>query len=297
MWTVRTDAWVALMSDAGNEAIAAFLASGLADAIARASETGAMNRDFVVRVLDAYPAKFAPEVHAAAERALAGTDSERDLFVREGFAAAEQRDRRAREADGSQARALVEADRKFVRNLSLADPGAQVRAAAAWALRPGSGDEDLVEFFSYGWAHAALLDLEVSRLRGVEEQARWRVAARRLAADADAAERAALATSGAAAREARATAVKAWRAAADGTAAPKASLVEAQQVAQREADNWHAIAAAAASASGPNWQAMAGPAARTEAEWAADRQQASEQLQFWDSLLRQALEGESRMSV
>lgn len=53
-------------------------------------------------------------------------------------------------------------------------PGEQVRTAARWALRPGStdADADVAEFFGYGWANAALLDLEAYRLSTADAEVR-----------------------------------------------------------------------------------------------------------------------------
>jgi hypothetical protein len=294
---VRADAWVALISEDGETAVTEFVETGLWDAVRRADEVDAWNADFARRVLATFTADYSPEVHAAALHAVNGAASDRDTFVRTGFAAAQQRDRQARAAEGSQAAALVEADRAFVRDLAANDPGPQVRVAAAWATRTGATDDDLVAFFADGWAHASVLDLEGHRRQEMESDARWRSTARRLLVDAQEAERAALDAAEEVREQARAMAAMAWRTAADQTTAPRGAWAEMEQVALRQAANWRAVAAAAAAASGPNWQAIAGPAARSESAWAAERNWAAEQARMWDALLAQALDGEQRMST
>ena len=58
-------------------------------------------------------------------------------------------------AASEQAAAIVQEDRMFVAVLRDNDPGAQVRAAAGWALRDSATESDLLEFFSHGWGFAA----------------------------------------------------------------------------------------------------------------------------------------------
>ncbi|GAA4530218.1 hypothetical protein [Amycolatopsis samaneae] len=293
---VRADAWVAWADESGDAAIVDFLNGGLARAEERAREASELNADFARQVLAVYTKEFAPMVHAAAQYAVTGSDSDREYFARQGFADAEQRDRQAREADGSQARALAEADRRFVRDLKDNDPGPQVRSAAAWAVRPGASDEDLVEFFAYGWAHAAALDLTAHRLRDTDNEAGWQARARRLLTDAQEAERAALDAAGEARAAARAAAARAWGAVRTQTGPARTAWAEAGQVAERQAANWRAIAAAAAAATGPNWRAIAAVADGTGTEWTAERAWAAEQARLWDDLLAQALDGETRMT-
>jgi hypothetical protein len=294
---VRADAWVALISEDGDAAITEFVEAGLWDAVARADEVEAGNADFAQRVLATFTEEFSPEVHAAAQHAVTGADSDRAEFVRAGFAAAQERDRLVRAADGRQARALVEGDRNFVRSLAANDPGPQVRVAAGWATRSGATDDDLVAFFADGWADAGVLDLESHRRQEMESDARWRAAARRLVTDAGEAEQAALAAAEEVREQARAAAARAWRTAAEQTGAPRSAWADAEQVALRQAENWRAVAAAAAAAaSGPNWAAIVGPAGRSESAWAAERAWAADQARMWNELLTQALAGEQRMS-
>ncbi len=292
---MRADAWVA-WAVGEDWAIEEFLENGLAAAERRAAETNSVNSDFCRRILSTYTAEFAPEVHAAAQWALLGADSDRAAFVAQGFAAAEARDRRVREEDGSQERAIVEEDRRYIRELGATDPGPQVRAAAAWALRPGSTDADLVEFFAYGWATAARLDLETHRLRDAEQEARRQVAIRRLITDAREAEQAALEAAEDIVEQARATAASAWRKAAGQAGPARTAWTDAEQVARAQAANWRAVAEAAANATGPNWKAIAATAGDTATEWSAEQGWADGQTRFWADLLQQALDGETRMT-
>ncbi|GLY43735.1 hypothetical protein Amsp01_097580 [Amycolatopsis sp. NBRC 101858] len=291
---VRADAWVA-WADENDDVVYDFLDFGLAAAEQRAAETASADADFCRRVLLTYTAAYAPEVNAAAQRALLGTDSDRELFVRSGFAAAEQRDRLAREADGEQAQAIVEADRQYVRTLATHDPGAQVRAAAAWATRPDATDADIVEFFAYGWATGAELDLEAHRLRDAEQEARWLATVRRLIVDAQEAERAALDAADEVEAQLRDAAARAWQRVGAQTGPPRTAWAEAGQVARDQAANWAAIAAAAQAATGPNWRAVRDAADPTRAAWAAEQDWAAEQAGFWAGLLAQAADGETRM--
>ncbi len=291
---VRADAWVAWAEESA-QAIDDFLDTGLAAAERRAAESGATNTDFCNRVLLTYTAEYAPEVNAAAARALRGTDGDREMFVRQGFAQAEARDRLAREADGAQQEALAEEDRRYVRTLAASDPGAQVRLAAAFAVRPGATDADIVDFFAYGWATGAQLDLEKHRLRDAEQEARWQSAIRRLITDASEAERAALEASGEAAVRLREAAARAWQQAGGQTGAPRTAWADAGDIALAQAGNWAAVAAAARAATGPNWQAMKDAADRTSAEWVIEQDWARQQAEFWKDLLAQAVAGETRM--
>ncbi|WP_410671109.1 hypothetical protein [Amycolatopsis sp. cmx-4-68] len=291
---VRADAWVA-WADENDEVVFEFLDFGLAAAEQRAAETAAADADFCRRVLLTYTAAYAPEVNAAAQRALSGTDADRNLFVRQGFTAAEQRDRLAREADGSQQEALAEADRQYVRTLAAHDPGAQVRAAAAWATRPEATDADVVEFFAYGWATGAELDLEAHRLRDAEQEARWLATVRQLVVDAQEAERAALEASGEIEVQLREAAARAWQRVGEQTGTPRVAWADAAQVARDQAANWAAVAAAAQAATGPNWRAVRDAADPTRAAWAAEQDWAAEQAGFWTDLLAQAVDGETRM--
>ncbi|MEV4352635.1 hypothetical protein AB0J83_49930, partial [Actinoplanes sp. NPDC049596] len=72
---------------------------------------------------------------------------------------------------------------------------------------------------------------------------------------------------------------------------------DAEAVSRAQAANWQAVAAAAAAASGPNWDPILAPATANETEWAAEATSAEEQGRFWAELYREALAGEQRMSA
>ncbi|WP_435157327.1 hypothetical protein [Amycolatopsis sacchari] len=294
--TVRIAAWQALLSSAPDAAIDRFLESGYDYAVQLAAQRKARNADFAKRVLAAFTAEFSPEVHAAAQFAVnSRDDADRERFANGGFEAAKQRDSAARAARGEQAAALAEADRAFVRGLAVQDPGAQVRGSAAYAVRPGATDADLVDFFANGWAFGARLDLESFRQQGADNEMRWRATLTALLTDAAAAEQAAREASGELAEQAKAAAVRAWQAVGDHTAPARSYWAEAQQLAQSQAENWAAVYAAATTATGPNWVAITGPAQSAQSDWYAERAQAAQQAQYWAALLQQALDGEARV--
>ncbi|WP_232376230.1 hypothetical protein [Amycolatopsis aidingensis] len=292
---VRVAALTAVASANGDTAIERFLTSEYDYAKELAERRSARNADFARRVLETHTAEFAPEVHAAARRAMDGTSADRAWFAETGYAEAEARDRAARERSGEQQEALAEADRAYVRNLAAADPGPQVRAAAQWAVRPAATDSDLVEFFAYDWASAARLDLEAHRLRMADNEVAWRATVNRLVTEARAAEQAASEAAGEAEEQARAAAARAWRTVADNTDSPRTAWAEAGEVAREQAANWHAVAEAARQATGPNWAAVVDFSAENEHQWTAERDTIAEQARFWNGLLEQALAGEQRM--
>ncbi|MGK5679320.1 hypothetical protein [Actinoplanes sp. URMC 104] len=294
---VRVAARLALTSSAQERAVAQFLTSGYDSAVARAAATRARNLDFAQRVLAATVQRVSPEVYAAALHAVNGTDADRASFVRTGYAGAKERDRAARAADGAQARALLQADRDFVTALRDTDPGEQVRAAAAWATRPGATDDDIVDFFAYGWIDGASLDLEVHRMRLADNEVRWRRTVSRLLTEAQAAELAANGTAGEAAEQARAAAARAWQAVGEQTSPGRTAWAGAEAVAREQAENWRLVAAAAAAAESPNWTPVVAPAEGNSQAWAAQATAATEQARFWQALLQQARDGELRMTT
>lgn len=294
--TVRIAAWQALLSSAPDAAIDQFLTSGYDYAVQLAAQRKTRNADFAKRVLAAFTAEFSPEVHAAAQFAVnSRDDADRERFANGGFEAAKLRDSAVRAQQGEQAAAIAEADREFVRGLAVGDPGAQVRVSAAYAVRTGATDNDVVDFFANGWAFGARLDLEGFRQQGADNEMRWRAALTQLLADAASAEQAARDASGESAEQARAAAVRAWQAVGDHTAPARSYWDEAQQLAYSQAGNWAAVYAAASTASGPNWAAITGPAQTSQSDWDAERAQAAQQAQYWAALLQQALDGEARV--
>ncbi|WP_199752793.1 hypothetical protein [Actinoplanes sp. ATCC 53533] len=289
---VRSTAWSALLSDEGYPAIQRFFDSEYDYAEQLSASSRTRNKDFVAYVLATCVPTYAREVCVAAQRASRGTDADREAFVRTGYAGAKERDRRVREAAGKEAAALVEADRAVVAVLRDSDPGAQVRAAAAWALRPGSVDGDVVEFFAYGWAHAAGLDVRAYRTQLAADEVAWRRTVNRLIAEAQAAELAARAAAGEAAAQARRAAAQAWATVADNTGPARVAWQRAEQVALAQAETWRQVAAAAAANQSPNWTPVLGTADTMGRQWTVERDQVSVQSAYWTGLYQRALAAE-----
>lgn len=295
--TVRTAAWSALISSSPDEALAEFYRTGFDYAVSRAQERRSRNLDFIRRVYETTTFDYSPEVHSEAKRLLGsgGTDSERELFVRSGYKAAKSRDRSYRDEVGEQKRALIQRDWDFVRLLSTNDPGEQVRLSASYAVREGATDDDLVEFFAYGWATGSRLDLEVFRLRHAAGNMKWRATITQLIADAEAAEKAAREASEEAKEQAKAAAIRAWQQVGTETAPARSSWGEAQELALRQAETWRAVLEAANAAQGPNWTSIIDPARTAETSWLSERTVAAQQAMYWNALLQQALDAEQRV--
>ncbi|MCE7008137.1 hypothetical protein LWC34_35765 [Kibdelosporangium philippinense] len=295
--TVRTAAWSALVSSDPDTAIAAFLQSGFDFAVERAQQRRISNMDFIRRVFETTTVEYSPEIHNEAKRLLGpnATDAEREAFVRTGYEAARSRDRVYRDEIGTQKQALVQRDRDFVRNLASNDPGEQVRLSASHAFRVGATDDDLVEFFAYGWATGSRLDLEVFRMRHANDNMKWRSTITRLIADAEAAEKAAREASEETKQQAKDAAARAWQQVGTQTEPARSGWTQAQDVAVRQAENWRAVLAAAQAAMGPNWESIIDPARSSEAAWLAERDSASQQAAYWNALLQQAIDAEQRV--
>ncbi|WP_370945091.1 hypothetical protein AB5J62_39230 [Amycolatopsis sp. cg5] len=295
--TVRIGAWQALLSSAPDAAIAQFLDTGYDYAVNLAAQRKTRNADFAKRVLATFTAEFSPEVHAAAQYAVnSRDDADRERFANGGFAAARQRDSAFRVAQGQQAQALVEADRAFVRQLAVNDPGAQVRVSASYAVRAGATDADIVDFYASGWAFGARLDLETFRQTAADNDMRWRATLTRLIVEAQAAEKAAQDASEEAKEQAKAAAVRAWQAVGKQTEPGRSSWSDAQDFTARQASTWAAIAEAARVATGPNWAAMVDPATANQSDWDGERAFAADQAKYWNAMLQQALDGEQRVA-
>jgi hypothetical protein len=293
---VRSAARGALLSSAGDAAIADFLIAGWDGAIARAAQARTRNVDFTTRMVNTHPAQFYPRVNAAGRRALAGTDAQLDEFVRTGYAKALEFDRKDIDDDRAQAGQVRQEDRAFVTRLSTDDPGAQVRAWAGRAVAPGTTDADIAEFFGYGWVSASGLDMQTFHTRIADEDRRWRVDSRRLFAEAEAAEKAARETAGEAQAQMRAAAARAWGAVSAQTGPARVAWADAEQVALRQADNWLLISQAAGTATSTNWSTIAAAAQGTRADWLTEQQNAATQASSWTALYQQALLAEAAMN-
>ncbi|MEV4350535.1 hypothetical protein AB0J83_39265 [Actinoplanes sp. NPDC049596] len=294
---VRTAAWNALTSSNVPATVDRFLYGGGMDyAITRSRQLAARNADFARRILATHTVQFSPEVHAAAEYALLKGGTILEGFVRTGYAAAKERDRVAREADGAQEAALLQTDRDFVAHLRDTDPGPQVQAAAGYALRVGATDADIVEFYAYDWAAAAAVDLETQQLQCANSDLVWRARVKTLRAEAVAAQQAAEQAAGEAREQARAAAARAWHALGEQAVPAKSTWDTAAEVAERQAANWQQVAlAAAAAAENPNWDAIALGAQTNQEQWDAARVTAAKQAAYWAALYQEALAGELAM--
>ncbi|MGA5407940.1 hypothetical protein ACPCSC_11825 [Streptomyces lavendulocolor] len=291
---VRTSAWNALRSTRGDQALLEWLApgGGFDAAKQRARDTRARNKAFCERVIATHTVEFSPQVRAAATRALKGGVAEQAAFVATGYAEAQRRDRAAREAGEQQRLDVAAADREFVRTLGARDPGEQVRVAAQWALRPGATDDDVAEFFGYGWATGATLDLTAYRTRVADAEAVRHHTLTRLIAEATAAE-AAVAGAADAAR-ARAEAERAWQAVSEHAGAAQRAWLAEQAAAAAQAENWRAVAQLSRESAERLWQAISGTAEQHEAAWSGERTAADEAAAFWKSMFDRAQDGESR---
>ncbi|MFD7613495.1 hypothetical protein [Streptomyces sp. NPDC059828] len=291
---VRTSAWNALRSSRGEEALVEWLApgGGFDYAKQRARDTRARNKAFCERVVATHTVGFSPEVRAAAAKALKGSVAEQAAFVKSGYAEAQRRDRAAREAGERQGLEVSAGDRDFVRGLSERDPGEQVRVAAQWALRPGAADADVAEFFGYGWATGAALDLEAYRTRVADAETTRHHTLTLLIRDATAAE---AAVQGAAdAATARAEAERAWRAVSEHADAAHRAWLAEQAAAAAQADNWRAVALLSQESAEQLWKAISGTAGSSENAWAGELAGAQDAAAFWKAMYDRAQDGESR---
>jgi hypothetical protein len=283
---VQTSAWNALLSSRGDEAIAEFLATGLAAARARAEERARRNTEFIERTNKYSLPGSAVRITSA--RALSASDNEKDEYVRVGLAKAQQLDK---ETDNQYQEKLVKMaaqDRDYVSDLAANDPGVQVRAAANRALSQGD-DEAIDLFFKYYWASAARLDDEAFRRYTADQDARWHSDVQRLIDAAEAAEKAEREASGELARKSRADAISAWRQA--GTLAGQSSVdwsVE-QAEAARQADAWAAIADHARTASSEqDWADVLARGDTGRTSWADEAAWALSQANSWKAIADQA---------
>ncbi|MEV3987927.1 hypothetical protein AB0J57_03375 [Streptomyces sp. NPDC049837] len=291
---VRTSAWNALRSSRGDEALIEWLApgGGFDYAKQRARDTRARNKAFCERVVATHTEGFSPEVRAAALRALKGGAAEQAAFVKTGYAEAQGRDRTAREAGERQRLEISAKDRDFVRGVGERGPGEQVRVAAQWAQRPGATDADVQEFFGYGWATGAVLDLEAYRTRIADAEAVRHHMLTGLIQEATAAE---AAVKGAAdAARARAEAELAWKAVSEHAGAAQRAWLAEQAAAADQAENWRAVALLSRESAEQLWKAISGTAESHQNAWAAEQAGAEHAAAFWKAMFDLAQDGESR---
>ncbi|WP_240351336.1 hypothetical protein [Streptomyces olivoreticuli] len=292
---VRVSAWNALRSSRGDVAITEWLApgGGYDAAKQRMRTTRSRNTAFCERVVSTHTAEFSPEVRAAAERALKGTDADRAAFVRTGYAEAQQRDRSAREADAQHWQEVAANERDFVRTLEEHDPGEQVRVAAQWALRAGSTDADVAEFFGYGWAAGAALDLDGYRMRVADAEVLRHRTLTLLIEKATAAERDL--KNAADTAKARAEAEQAWKAVAEHADAARKAWLAEQDTAKAQAESWRNIAKTAKESADGLWKNIAGSAEANQDSWAKEQTEAAGSAAFWKDMFDRAQDSEIRM--
>ncbi|MFD5427274.1 hypothetical protein [Streptomyces sp. NPDC127084] len=291
---VRTSAWNALRSSRGDEALVEWLApgGGFDYAKQRARDSRARNKAYCERVVATHTVEFSPEVRAAAARALKGSAAEQAAFVRTGYAEAQRRDRAAREDGVRQQLEVGARDRDFVRELGERDPGEQVRVAARWALRPGAVDADVAEFFGYGWATGAALDLEAYRTRVADAETLRHHTLTLLIREATAAEAAVRGAADAAA--ARAEAERAWKAVSEHADAAQRAWLAEQAAAAAQAENWQAVALLSQESAQQLWKAISGTADSSRSAWAGESAGARDAAAFWQAMFDRAQDGESR---
>ncbi|MFD7962135.1 hypothetical protein ACFV5J_15165 [Streptomyces zaomyceticus] len=292
---IRTSAWNALRSTRGDAAVAEWLApgGGYDAAKQRIRDARSRNRTFCERVVRTHPVSFSPEVRAAAERALKGSDADRAAFVKTGYAAAELRDRSVREADAQHRLEIAARDRAFVLALATEAPGEHVRTAAQWALRPGSADADVTEFFGYGWANAAMLDMEAYRLNTADAEVRRHHVLSGLVDRAAAVER--TVETAADKEKARADAVLAWQAVAGHADAARLAWLAQQESARVQAENWRGVTTLAEGSGGELWKHIVAPARARAAEWEQEQAQAGEAALFWQGMADRARASAARL--
>ncbi|WP_143230730.1 hypothetical protein [Actinosynnema sp. ALI-1.44] len=294
---VRAAAWRVLLAEDPDAASAEFFASGYTYAKNLAASHKEFYADFCQRVLDTHTREYSPEVYAAARFAVNSPDDvAREQFANGGFEAAQQRDSAVREKKGEQAKAVVETDRAVVRNLAVNDPGAQVRASAAFAVRAGATDRDLVDFFADGWAFGSRLDLDRFREQSGDNEVEWRAPLPQLTGDAQAAEKTARETPAGPGREsAKSAAVRAWQSVAEYTTQARVYWDDAHRRAGEQTANWGRVHATATATGGPNWSAMITPARSAETEWRTETGFAQDQGTYWAGIRQQAIDGEQRV--
>lgn len=291
---VRTSAWNALRSSRGDDALLEWFAPGAGFDYAkqRSRETRARNKAFCERVAATHTAEFSPKVRTAATRALKGSAAEQAAFVMTGYAQAQQLDRTVRESGERQRLEVTLKERDFVRDRADQDEGEQVRVAARWALRPGAADTDVAEFFGYGWATGAALDLEAYRTRVADAEAVRHYTLTRLIGKATDAEAAVLGAADAA--KARAEAKRAWKAVAEHSDAARRAWLAEQAAATAQAENWRTVVALSREPAQELWKAISATAETNQKAWAGEQTRAQEAAAFWQAMHDRAQDGENR---
>ncbi|MCA2214129.1 hypothetical protein [Jidongwangia harbinensis] len=276
-WEVRTAAVVALNSTADN-AVPAFLRTGLSAAISRANAFERANVAEIRYWLRISPVDSA--VHIGCERALAATHDEKQDFIDTGLAVAQELDASGQYEHDREVAAQAQEDRNFVASLAETDPGPQVRAAAATAISRGT-DADIADFFDYYWTAGARLDDEAYRLAISDLDLRGTAALARLREAALAAEAAEAGASGEAAEKLRAETLAAWQAVATAAGGTSENWAAERDRAAAQAARWHDVAEHAQGAT-------------TEQDWAGVLARAGTNASAWEDAVRWAQEQAAR---
>ncbi|MGW5701738.1 ALF repeat-containing protein [Amycolatopsis japonica] len=163
------DAAAAALAVGGNAAIMEFLDRGLSAAKARAADRKAAEARKNLADVQALRGTGGPHFNAEVERVLAGSDSDRKLFLAYGGDVARQRDEQA--AKGAQEAAA--ANRAKLQAL-LGVAGPEVKRAAQAAL--DAGDAAVTEFFKTGYLVAAKADAEAREQFLRDQEAREKAA-------------------------------------------------------------------------------------------------------------------------
>ncbi|WP_414941242.1 hypothetical protein [Amycolatopsis sp. cmx-11-51] len=293
---VRVAAWQVLRSGEGEPALREFVRTGFFEARKRAETYNARNKEFARRVMNNYSAQFSPNVHAEAKAAYNGNSAQQEQFFRTGFAAAKALDDAAREADEQHKQEILEADRAFVRLLAEADPGEQVRLAAQHALRAGGTDSHLRAFFASEWMAASATDIEIFRIRTQEAGVRFYALIPRLIADAEEAEREALAAEGAAAEQARAVAARAWATTREKADEARAVWESEAAACAEQARYWRTVIERANASADPVWAMIAAKADKNRGNWATDGTFADDQTRYWSAVEKHAKDHHDQMA-
>ncbi|WP_409494274.1 polymorphic toxin-type HINT domain-containing protein [Amycolatopsis sp. cmx-11-12] len=163
------DAATAALSAGGTAAIMEFLDRGLPAAKARAADRKATEARKDLAAVQALRGTGGPYFNAEVERVLAGSDSDRKLFLAYGGDVARQRDDQATQS----AQDAAAANRAKLQAL-LAVAGPEVKRAAQTAL--DAGDAEVTEFFKTGYLVAAKADAEVREQFLRDQEAREKAA-------------------------------------------------------------------------------------------------------------------------
>ncbi|MET9226494.1 hypothetical protein [Lentzea sp. NPDC003310] len=284
---VSADAWSALLSNRGDEAINEFLVKdgGWAKALKRAQQRIDMNNWYVN---DIY--RFAipgSNVHHEAKIAVEGGDNEKDHFVRVAYEKAKELDRINDNKRDERLARLSNEDRDYVTYLAEHDPGLQVKVSARRALE-GGDDASIGLFFKYYWAIGAKLDDERFRTRTQELNQAFLLdveALRQAALAAEAAEREA---SGELARKHRQDAIANWEAADRAAEGNSVDWLAEKARSDENAAAWLRVAEYARTAqSEQDWNEVIRRAGEGNASW---QEEAAEALRWADTWKAMAAE-------